>query len=103
VSFTTNIRFNFGRRRLTPYGVLGGGVVSETVAYTVTRTSIDPVSVLIAPRTIESHVFLGLTGGGGVSVLVGQRVSIDGDFRGLYMRGANFQWVRVGVGASYRF
>ena len=52
---------------------------------------------------IDSPVYLGLTGGGGVSVRVGERVTIDGDVRGLYMRGHNGQWGRIGVGATYRF
>jgi opacity protein-like surface antigen len=56
-----------------------------------------------AVRIVETATFLGLTAGAGVSVVATQHLSIDGEFKVLYMRGHNGQWARIGVGLSYRF
>jgi opacity protein-like surface antigen len=105
ISFTTNVRLDLAEfHRVTPYIVTGGGIATDTTGFTATYT-VRPASNA-QPETgsvLDSPVYLGLTGGGGVSVRVGERVTIDGDVRGLYMRGHNGQWGRIGVGATYRF
>lgn len=107
VSFTTNVKIELPTRsRITPYAVAGGGISSDTTRYTSTiafRTSTANASpVETRPETVTSS-YLTLVLGGGASVVVNKRLSIDLDLRGFYLRGADFALGRVGVGASYRF
>ena len=107
LSFTTNFRLNVPplSRRLGPYVVVGGGVASDTVRYTI--TSSRPIAGLTVTATSAEQTYtatyLALVLGGGLAVVVTDHVSIDVDARGLYLRGARFGIGRLGVGGSYRF
>jgi opacity protein-like surface antigen len=107
ISFTTNVRVELGQHhRVIPYLVAGGGIATETTGYTETGSYAVPNTPNIQRQTsaiLESPVYLALTSGGGMSIRVAGHITIDGDVRGLYMRGHNGQWGRIGVGASYRF
>ncbi len=102
VSFTSNVRAELPKfRRVLPYIVVGGGVASDSIAYTATITS--PVTRETLPRTVQSTPYLGLLVGGGVGVPITHHVSIDGEFKWLYLVGAPWSWARFAIGTSYRF
>jgi len=121
IFFTTNVRIEIPTtsRRILPYAVGGGGPASTSNSYTVTiRTVIPPLlgpipSGVVLPTpvpqievhpTTTSSAGLGLTLGGGVSLLATDHFSIDIDLRSLYIRGNPSGSIgRFGVGASYRF
>jgi opacity protein-like surface antigen len=102
VSFTSNVRAELPNcRRILPYVVVGGGVASDSIAYTTTITS--PATRETQPRTMQSTLYLGLLAGGGVNVPVTHHVSIDGEFKWLYLVGGSWSWARFAIGTSYRF
>ena len=99
VSFTTNVRADLHHfRRVVPLVIVGGGVAADSVAH-----DIGGASAQHSFRFVDAETFLELVVGAGASVLVTQRVSIDGELKLFYMRGHSGQWARAGVGASYRF
>ena len=105
--FTTNFRVEIPTRlrRVLPYATGGGGVASTTARYTLAFTSSvpgRPTMTQTEPRSVEISTSLALTGGGGVSVLITNHLSVDIDGRMLYGRGNGFIG-RFGVGTSYRF
>ena len=112
--FTTNVRVEMPTTaaRVIPYVAGGGGVanVKERFAFAVPTPRVPagvpvPTISIIPPQPVErSSTDLALTLGGGVSVLVGDHVSVDVDLRYLRLIGARDLNVgRFGVGASYRF
>jgi len=123
--FTTNIRIEIptASRRILPYAIGGGGTASTINRYTVTARSSFPSPPISLPDGVvvtiptpipvppdvsqpvsSSSTGLGLTLGGGVSVLAADHLSIDVDLRTFYIRGnPSGSLGRFGIGASYRF
>jgi len=121
VLFTSNVRLEIPTtaQRILPYVVAGGGVASIRQSYSIFYILDPPIGPPIGPggREIvlptilprvpvgpETRTSLTLTLGGGASILVNDRFSIDVDLRYFHLRGATSdQLGRFGVGASYRF
>jgi opacity protein-like surface antigen len=123
--FTANVRLEIPTTssRFVPYAIAGGGVANLKrsigaiiLAFDRLRppTAIFPSSSPLQPSTIFpppsccsyrlSTTSLALTLGGGVSVLVGDHLSIDVDLRYLRLLDTVDQNIgRFGAGASYRF
>ena len=118
--FTTNVRVEIPTtsRRILPYAVGGGGLGSTNTSYTI-RTRVipppilGPLTAVIIPTPIPpfdmrtattTSTGLGLTLGGGVSLLATDHFSVDIDLRTFYIRGNQGGSIgRFGAGASWRF
>lgn len=92
-TFTPEVRMVLpASRRFAPYLVGGGGISSETVSLRLTGGA--------AKQTTS---YLTLAGGGGVAVMVTRRISVDPDVRAFFWQGRGASWLRLAVGATYRF
>lgn len=132
LTFTTNVRVEIPTtvRRILPFVVGGGGVASvsrddevriQDAPYRLAGLEAEaggrergrlerplPTALvfpsIFPPPPAPTRTGLALTLGGGVSLLVTDRLSFDVDLRALHVRGAARQTIgRFGVGASYRF
>jgi opacity protein-like surface antigen len=105
--FTGNVRIELPTARFIPYVVAGGGVanVKEIFSITAPIAAAPGIPVVIPPRAVrQSSTDLALTVGGGVSVLVAERVSVDADARyGRFFAARDLNVGRFGLGLSYRF
>jgi opacity protein-like surface antigen len=129
--FTTNLRLEIPTttRRIVPYATAGGGVASLKESFVINYGFARPATGFaeLFPGTIPSDLLpeiqaifpilppipqpvsyssiaMALTLGGGVSVIVTERFSIDADLRYLRLSGDRDRDLgRFGVGASYRF
>lgn len=117
--FTTNVRLEVPTvsSRVVPYVIGGGGVAAVTEAYDVylaaasrALADLSAVNVIapILPGPSDysyTNTQMALTLGGGASVHVSPRLSIDVDVRALHLMGGNAAHTlgRFGGGISYRF
>jgi opacity protein-like surface antigen len=118
--FTTNVRIEVPTtmRRVIPFVVGGGGIASLTERFpliyyavplaqelTSLGLSVPTPNVLPGPQVVSSTTLaMGLTLGGGASVLVTDHLAIDADLRVLKLLADNGQTIgRFQIGASYRF
>ena len=87
-------------------GRFGGGGVANIKETFALQTAVPAgLPVVMAPQAeTQSSTALALTAGGGVSVLIAPRLSIDLDLRYLRLIADRDRDVgRFGVGVSYRF
>ncbi len=119
-TFLTNVRIEIptSTRRVIPFVVAGGGLAAVRESYNVyyaqlastlnpdlVRLGITTFPVLPGPSTVTTTTTnLALTIGGGASLLVTRRVSVDVDLRTLHIMSDEGRTIgRFGVGVSYRF
>jgi hypothetical protein len=102
VTFAVAGRVDVTRRRLAPYIVFGGGITADSAAYTVNETILSSTGTVVASqwRIPFTQNYLSLIGGGGLSINLNRRVSIDLDARALYMRNRPEQLALIGSGAT---
>jgi opacity protein-like surface antigen len=112
VSFTTNARIEIPTRsRITPYGVVGGGISSDRTRYSLSIAYTAPTAgssasprIETRPETVASSTYMTFVLGGGAGVAIKKRLSIDLDVRGFYFRGySDFGLARIAAGATVRF
>lgn len=119
-TFTTNVRLEIPTttRRVVPFVVAGGGVAAVRESYGVyyaqlagtlnpdlVRIGLTTLPVLPGPSTVTTTTTnMALTLGGGASLLVSRRFSVDLDLRALHIMGDPGRTIgRFGGGVSYRF
>lgn len=113
--FTTNVRLEIPTisPRIIPFVVAGGGIAASTTRYPVMYAQLaaagvpsNTVPIMPGPGWVDSSATsMALTLGGGASLLLTPRVSIDVDLRALHTMGDNGggNLGRFGGGISYRF
>lgn len=105
--FTANARVELPAltARVIPYAIAGGGAANIKETFALQPAVPTGINVVIPPQPVtHSSTDLALTAGGGISLLVAPRVSIDVDLRYLRLIGDRDRNVgRFGAGVSYRF
>lgn len=116
-TFTANVRLEIPTttRRVVPFVIAGGGVASVRESYSVIYAQLTStlapelirisMPILPGPSSVTTTTTnMALTLGGGASILVTKRFSVDADLRVLQIMGDPGRTIgRFGGGVSYRF